>query len=261
MSILEQITKPKPRPLAVTIIGEAGLGKTSLGATFPKPIFIRAEDGLKSITHSEMPDAFPVLKSVEELWPQLWALAKEDHPYETVVIDTVSTLDTMFTDWVVDTDPNKPKSINQALGGYGAGYNNRGMNVVFLSHADTTTVSPPDGNPYTKYTMRMHDKSTQPYVDNVDLVGFLRLEMFTKGDGDVKKAISTGERQLVCHAMAANVSKNRFGINEPIEVKQGVNPLAAYLNRKVSAKAAAIVDAWVAKVEEDNAINKKDEDK
>ena len=246
MSVLDQITKPALRPLAVTIIGEAGLGKTSLGATFPKPIFIRAEDGLKSITASPMPDAFPVLKSIEDLWPQLWALAKEDHKYETLVIDTVSTLDTMFIDWVVETDPNKPKSINQALGGWGAGPNmvssqhrrlrkgceyllDRGMNVVFLSHADTTTVSPPDGNQYTKYTMRMHEKSMQPYVDNVDLVGFLRLEMFTKGDGDVKKAISTGDRQLVCHAMAANVSKNRFNITEPIVVEQGINPLAAYL--------------------------------
>lgn len=246
MSVLDQVSKPKPRPLAVTIIGEAGLGKTSLGACFPKPIFIRAEDGLKSIKHSPMPDAFPVLKSVEDLWPQLWALAKEDHQYETVVIDTVSTLDALFTDWVVETDSNKPKTIKQALGGYGAGYSmvasqhrrlrkgceyllDRGMNVVFLSHASTETVNPPDGNPYTKYTMRMSDNSMQPYVDNVDLVGFLRLETFTKGDGDVKKAISTGDRQLVCHAMAANVSKNRFGITEPIEVKLGVNPLAAYL--------------------------------
>ncbi len=246
MSVLDQIAKPKPRPLAVTIIGEAGLGKTSLAATFPKPIFIRAEDGLKSITASPMPDAFPVLTSVEDLWPQLWALAKEEHQYETLVIDTVSTLDTMFTDWIVETDPNKPKSIKQALGGYGAGYSmlasqhrrlrkgceymlDRGMNVVFLSHADTSTVNPPDGNPFTKYTLRMNDNSMQPYVDNVDLVGFLRLEMFTKGDGDVKKAISTGDRQLVCHAMAANVSKNRFGITEPLEVKPGVNPLDAYL--------------------------------
>jgi hypothetical protein len=29
--------------------------------------------------------------------------------------------------------------------------------------------------------------------------------------------------------MAANVSKNRFGITEPIEVKPGINPLSAYL--------------------------------
>ena len=246
MSVLDQISKPKPRPLAATIIGEAGLGKTSLAACFPKPIFIRAEDGLKSIINSPMPDAFPVLKTVEDLWPQIWALAKEEHSYGTVVIDTVSTLDTMFTDWVVETDPNKPKSINQALGGWGAGTNmvasqhrrlrkgceyllDRGMNVVFLSHADTSTVSPPDGNQYTRYTMRMHEKSMQPYVDNVDVVGFLRLETFTKGDGDVKKAISTGDRQPVCHAMAANVSKNRFGIVEPLEVKLGENPLREYL--------------------------------
>jgi hypothetical protein len=246
MSVLDQISKPKPRPLAATIIGEAGLGKTSLAACFPKPIFIRAEDGLKSIINSPMPDAFPVLKTVEDLWPQIWALAKEEHSYGTVVIDTVSTLDTMFTDWVVETDPNKPKSINQALGGWGAGTNmvasqhrrlrkgceyllDRGMNVVFLSHADTSTISPPDGNQYTRYTMRMHEKSMQPYVDNVDVVGFLRLETFTKGDGDVKKAISTGDRQLVCHAMAANVSKNRFGIVDPIEVKLGENPLQEYL--------------------------------
>lgn len=245
-SVLDRVQKPKPRPLVATIIGEAGLGKTSLAATFPKPIFIRSEDGLKSITHSEMPDAFPVLTSVEDLWPQLWALAKEDHAYETLVVDTVSTLDTMFTDWVVETDPNKPRSINQALGGYGAGRSmvasqhrrlrkgceylmDRGMNIVFLSHADTATVSPPDGSQYTKYTMRMHENSMQPYVDNVDLVGFLRLEVFTKGDGDVKRAISTGDRQLVCHAMAANVSKNRFGIQEPLEVKHGENPLAAYI--------------------------------
>ena len=246
MSELDKIEKPRPRPLAATIIGEAGLGKTSLGATFPKPIFIRSEDGLKSITRSEMPDAFPVLQKVEDLWPQMFALAKEKHSYETVVFDTVSALDTMFIDWVVDTDPNKPKSINQALGGYGAGYNmvssqhrrlrkgceyllDLGMNVVFLSHADTSTVSPPDGNQYTRYTMRMHDKSMQPYIDNVDLVGFLRLETYTKGDGDVKKAFSTGDRQLVCHAMAANVSKNRFDITEPLTVEQGVNPLAAYI--------------------------------
>ena len=245
-SVMDKIEKPKSRPLVATIIGEAGLGKTSLAATFPEPIFIRSEDGLKSITHSEMPYAFPVLTSAEDLWPQLWGLAKEEHGYQTLVIDTVSTLDSLFTDWVVETDPSKPKSINQALGGYGAGRSmvasqhrrlrkgceylmDRGMNIVFLSHADTTTVNPPDGNQYTKYTMRMHENSMQPYIDNVDLVGFLRLEMFTKGDGEVKKAISTGDRQLVCHAMSSCVSKNRFGILEPIDVNLGVNPLQEYI--------------------------------
>lgn len=254
MSILETITKPTDRPVAITIIGDAGLGKTSLAATFPKPIFIRSEDGLQAVPQASRPDAFPVLRSAEDLWPQLAALVKEDHEYQTCVIDTVTTLDALFTDWVMETDPKGAKSLNQAHGGFGAGRDmvasqhrrvrkacgmmmERGMNVVFVAHAETVRIEPPDANPYTKYAMRMADKSTQPYIDNVDAVGFLRLETFVTGDGDLKKAISDGTRQLVVHAMAANVSKNRFGVNEPLEVKIGENPFAPYMSKPVKKEA------------------------
>lgn len=246
MSILEQISKPKNRPVVATIIGDAGLGKTSLAATFPKPIFIRAEDGLSSIPEAIRPDAFPRLHSVSDLWDQLAGLIKEDHGYSTVVIDSVTALEVMFADHVIETDPKNPKGIQQAHGGYGAGRDmvssmhrrvrkaaemlvERGINVVFVAHADTVRIEPPDADPYTKFSMRLHEKSMQPYVDNVDLVGFLRLETFVTGDGDRKKAISDGTRQLVCHAVASNVSKNRFGITEAIEVKVGENPLTPFL--------------------------------
>jgi hypothetical protein len=246
MSILDTVTKPTDRPIAVTIIGDAGLGKTSLAATFPKPIFIRSEDGLQAVPVDVRPDAFPVLQKADDLWPQLIALVKEEHSYQTCVIDTVTTLDSLFTDWVLDTDPKGAKSLNQAHGGFGAGRDmvasqhrrvrkacglmmERGMNIVFVAHAETVRIEPPDANPYTKYAMRMAEKSTQPYVDNVDAVGFLRLETFVTGDGDLKKAISDGTRQLIVHAMAANVSKNRFGISEPLEVKMGENPFGPYM--------------------------------
>jgi hypothetical protein len=246
MSILEQISKPKNRPVVATIIGDAGLGKTSLAATFPKPIFIRAEDGLSSVPEAQRPDAFPRLHSVDDLWDQLAGLIKEDHGYHTVVIDSVTALEVMFADHVIDTDPKRPKGIQQAHGGYGAGRDmvssmhrrvrkaaemlvERGINVVFVAHADTVRIEPPDADPYTKFSMRLHEKSMQPYVDNVDLVGFLRLQTFVTGDGDRKKAISDGTRQLVCHAVASNVSKNRFGITEPIDVVLGVNPLADFI--------------------------------
>jgi hypothetical protein len=246
MSILEQISKPKNRPVVATIIGDAGLGKTSLAATFPKPIFIRAEDGLSSIKEEMRPDAFPRLHKVEDLWDQLTALIKDDHGYTTLVVDSVTSLEVLFADHVLDTDPKKPKGLQQAHGGYGAGRDmvasmhrrlrkaaemlvERGMNVVFVAHADTVRIEPPDADPYTKFSMRLHEKSMQPYVDNVDLVGFLRLETFVTGDGERKKAISDGTRQLVCHAVASNVSKNRFGINEPLDVKLGENPLSGII--------------------------------
>ena len=246
MSILATAGKPQNRPVAITILGDAGLGKTSLAASFPKPIFIRSEDGLRSVPEKMMPDAFPLIKSVEELWAQLTALIREDHDYQTLVIDTITTLDTIFTDHVLESDPKKSKSLNQAHGGYGAGRDmiaslhrrvrnaagmlmDRGMNVVFVAHAETVRIEPPDANAYTKYAMRMNEKSTLPYIDNVDAIGFIRLETYVVGDGEVKKAHSDGTRQMVCHAMAANVSKNRFGITEPITLEVGVNPFAAYL--------------------------------
>jgi len=253
MSILATAGKPQSRPVAITILGDAGLGKTSLAATFPKPIFIRSEDGLRSVSEGMMPDAFPLIKSVDDLWAQLTALIREEHEYQTVVIDTVTTLDSIFTDYVLETDPKKPKSLNQAHGGYGAGRDmiaslhrrvrngcgmlmDRGMNVVFVAHAETVRIEPPDAPPYTKYAMRMNEKSTLPYIDNVDAIGFIRLETFVTGDGDVKKAVSDGTRQLVCHAMAANVSKNRFGISDPITLDIGVNPFAQYLPKPINVK-------------------------
>jgi len=246
MSILATAGKPQNRPVAITILGDAGLGKTSLAASFPKPIFIRSEDGLRSVPEKMMPDAFPLIKSVEELWAQLTALIREEHEYQTLVIDTVTTLDAVFTDHVIDSDPKKPKSLNQAHGGYGAGRDmiaslhrrvrnaagmlmDRGMNVVFVAHAETVRIEPPDASAYTKYAMRMNEKSTLPYIDNVDAIGFIRLETYVVGDGEVKKAHSDGTRQMVCHAMAANVSKNRFGITDPVTLEIGVNPFAAYL--------------------------------
>lgn len=247
MSVLSTISKPKQSALIATIFGEAGMGKTSLAATFPKPIFIRAEDGMQSIDESVRPDAFPVLNKVDELWEQLGALINEKHDYKTVVIDSVTRLERMFIDYIVDNDPKKPKSINQALGGYGAGLSavagmhqrvrkaaellrQKGINTIFIGHADVETLELPDEDPYSKYSLRLGKRSIAPYVDDVDLVGYIKLETFVMGeDGQRKKAMSDGTRILVTHAVAANVSKNRFGIEEPITVVKGENPLKNYI--------------------------------
>ena len=243
MSILAKISKPADRPVIVTILGDAGMGKTSLAASFPNPIFIRAEDGLQAIPLETRPDALPLLSGVDDLWEQLQALITEEHNYKTLVIDSVTALERMFIQYVIDSDPKKPKSINQAMGGYGAGLSavatmhqrvrkaagilneRKGMHVVFIAHAETETVELPDQDAYTRYSLRLSKKSVAPYVDDTDVVGFIRLRTFTMGDGERKKAISDGTRELVCHATASNVSKNRYGIVEPLEVSNGINPL------------------------------------
>lgn len=247
MSIMSQVAKPADGPVIATITGDAGVGKTTLAATFPKPIFIRAEDGLQAVPGDVRPDAFPVLDSVDDLWSQLKALINEEHDYKTLVIDSVTQLETMFGDYVIENDPKKPKALQQAMGGYGAGFTavsamhgrvrkaakllkeKRGMNVIFIAHSDVSTIELPDQDPYSRYDLRLHKKSMPHFVDNVDLVAYLKLETFTTGDGERKKAISDGTRVAVCYTAAAQISKNRFAIHDDITVEAGVNPFTDYI--------------------------------
>jgi len=246
MSFLDQAEQPGDRPVIATFLGDAGLGKTSLAATFPSPVVIRAEDGVQGVPKSFRPQAMPTLSSVDDLWAQLSELYKKDHAYKTVVIDSITQLEQMFVQKVVDDDPKRPRSIAQANGGYGAGFQavgalhqrvrkaagvlvERGMHVVFLAHADTVNVEPPDMDAYTRYDLRMNKRSVAPYTDNVDVIGFLRLQTYTTGDGERKKAISDGTRVLVTYATASCISKNRYGIESDIDVQLGVNPLTPYI--------------------------------
>jgi hypothetical protein len=247
MSIMDSIGKPKDRPVLVTICGDAGMGKTSLAAAFPKPIVIRAEDGLQAVPADRRPDAFPVVQKAEQLWDQITAIIHQPHDYQTLIIDSVTALERLFVAAVLEMD-GKAKSINQALGGYGAGQaavaamhqrlrkgaglanERRGMHVVFIAHADVETMKLPDTDDYMRYGLRLPAKCQAPYTDDVDIVGFVRLEMFTKGDeGERKKAVSTGDRELICHAVASNISKNRYGITEALPFRMGENPLAAVI--------------------------------
>ena len=266
MSLLDEAEIPQGGPQIITICGDAGTGKSSLAATMPKPIFIRAEDGVARIPKEFRPKALRAISSADDIWDQIKALIRDDHDYKTAVFDTISAMDRIFAQSIIDSD-GKAKALNSAFGGYGAGFNalasmhqrvrkgaellreKRGMNVVFIAHAEVDRVSPPDGDDYTRYSLRMtHNKSLPPYVDDVDMVGFLQQKIFVKGgDGERKRAISTDDRELICHLTASNVSKNSYGITEAIPVILGVNPLAQY-HPAFSLRGADVVagESWLA---------------
>lgn len=245
MTILSTVSKPAARPPIITVIGDAGTGKTSLAASFPDPIVIRAEDGVNRIERSlERPDSFPTLTSAAMLWDQMMALLNEDHSYSTLIVDSVTKLEELFIREILESD-RRAKGINQALGGYGNGpaavaaqharvrkaagllNERKGMAVIFIGHADLETMRLPDSDDYQRYSLRLMPKSIAPYVDDVDLVGLVRLTSALRGEeGERKKVVSDGSRELVCHATAASVTKNGLGINSPIDFEPGTNPLA-----------------------------------
>lgn len=249
MNILSMAKKPVAEPIIATIVGAAGAGKSSLAATFPGPVVVLRTQGEavpRDLPSEIVPDTFPELTGTSALWDVMKALRDEPHEYRTLVIDSVTGIEQLFVQEVLEKD-GKALGINQALGGYGAGpaavmashmrvrksaehlRKKRGMHVLFLAHADIGRIDPPDSDGYNHWTLRLPNKSMAPYVDSVDLVGFLRQATVLLGEDGAKKAVTTGNRVLVTYMTPASVSKNRLGIDEDLEVVRGVNPLEPWL--------------------------------
>lgn len=255
MSILDRASKPEVEPFVGTIVGVQGTGKTTLACTFPGVIMIRTqgEKPPRDIPKNQTPTLLEV-ETAAELWDALKALLREDHSFKTLTFDTVTGLDILFTQDVLAADPNA-RGLNQSHGGYGNGASmvsaahmrvrkaaemlrkQKGMNIIFLAHAEIVDVSPPDGDPYSTYSLRLPKKSLAPYLDSVDCVGFLKQERVVRGAVEAKndrgakpgRAITSGDRVLVTYLTPAMASKNRYGITEDIDVVKGENPLAEWI--------------------------------
>lgn len=250
MSILSSAKPPTVEPLIVTICGTPGTGKTSLAATFPGPCFLiqtQGEQVPRDMPADQVPVSIGETSTTKSLWDQLLALTMEEHSYKTVIIDSVTGLEQLFHDEVMRSD-GKAKSINQAMGGYGAGRDavavmhgrvrkaaevmrRKGMHVVFIAHSDVERMDPPDSDSYTRYSLRLHAKSMAPYTDSVDVVGFIKQTVVTRGEGDTKKAITTGDRALVTYLTPIAITKNRVGIEDDLPVVRGENPLAPWVGQ------------------------------
>ena len=252
-----QNTARSTDPLIMTICGDAGSGKTSLAATLPKPFIIRtqgeavprdidsAPDGLAPVGSKKAKSGDVDVWDETELFDQLMALLREDHEYQTLIVDSVTGLEGLFVQNIIDVQPARQRSMNAAGSGFGSAWDQvvakhsrvrraaellrerKGMNVVFIAHVDINRIDPPEGEAYTKYDLQLHKKTAPIYVNNVDIVGFLKQETFVMEGG---KAKTSDDRILSVKMTPSNVAKNRLGIDKDLTVKKGVNPFAQYMN-------------------------------
>ena len=270
MSHLQQVKKATPQAPVLTVVGFPGVGKSTLGATFPAPIFVQAENAtsvFETMEESQQPAFFPELPAANAkrqtrpsavILEQLRELVTEEHAFKTVVIDAVTTLDMLFQAEVIAFDGNGADNIGEAAGGFGKGYlavanlhakvrnacehlRRRGITVVFLAHSGISKVkNRPDVEPYSTWSLDMHEASRRVYVNTSDAVLYLKSKEFVMGSdkdkkGNVKsygKMTNTGERVLIA-ASEGTVgyvdAKNRYQLPQEMEVTQGENPVLEYI--------------------------------
>ena len=102
-------------PPRIVAYGTDGIGKSTFGSQATKPIFICTEDGA---TRLGVPQ-FPLCKTWEDIFAALRTLAKEEHDYQTVVIDTGDWAQHLAIEFIIQEEF---KGDAGKFDAYGAGY-------------------------------------------------------------------------------------------------------------------------------------------
>jgi hypothetical protein len=234
MGLLQAIQRGKtPMPPRLLVYGTEGIGKSTLAAGAPQPVFIQTEDGLNEIACEK----FPLVTTVDDVLAALAELAAEEHPYQTVVLDSLDWTERLIFDAVCREF--RVSSIEKADGGYQRGYVHalthwrkvvdalnalrvgKGLAVILIAHAKVEKFEDPEATTYDRYSPRLHKHAcalltewcdavlfaTRKYRTETEDTGFGRTRTIAVGVG-----AEGGERILRCVGSPACVAKNRFGL-------------------------------------------------
>lgn len=223
----------KAAPRRLLVYGIHGVGKSSLGAQAPQPIFLPTEDGLGEIDC----DSFPLVKSYGDAVAAISELYTEDHTYRTVVIDSVDWLERLI--WTEVCRQRTVENIEDI--GYAKGYtfaltqwqeilngldalrSERGLHVVLIAHTRIERYENPETETYDRYVPRLQKHASALLQEWCDEVLFATYKVHTKlsdeGFGRKKaKGIGAGERVLRTTERPAHVAKNRLNLPDELSL-------------------------------------------
>lgn len=219
------------------IFGDAGCGKSTFGSEAPNPIFIDAEKGSKNLSVARFDDS----SSYPQIMKNIQRLANEDHKFETVVLDTLDSIEPMIFKHVCLEDPKKPDVIEDACGGYGKGYtranqfwkemmaqlsllrDKKKMNIIAIAHSHIKPYNDPaKPMPYDRHILKFNEKAAALWREHVDCMLFVNEETLTNtpGKNDKKiKAYGEGKKIVYSQRRPSFDAKNRYGL--PFEMPLG----------------------------------------
>ena len=232
-----QIIKGKqPGPPKILLYGTEGIGKSTFGAQTPNAVFIQTEDGLGEIDC----ERFPLARSYADVYNYIGELYTEEHPYQTIVIDSADWLEKLL--WDKTCLSRGVKSIDDI--GYQKGYlfvlplwrelldgldalrGQKNMMVVVLAHAKIEKFEDPLSKSYDRYAPRLHKHvmaMVSEWCSDILFAGYCyRIEKDGEGFNERNIAIPIGtDRVLRTVGGPACLAKNRHNLPEELPFPQG----------------------------------------
>lgn len=244
-SISDIRTGVQPEPPRIVVYGEHKMGKSTFAANAPAPIFIQTEDGVGNLNVAK----FPLAKSYDDVVSQLQVLATQDHPYQTLVIDSLDHLQPLIYAKVIQDRPltEKGKPVKDIVDyGYGSGYEHaidywasileglqylrdkKDMMIVCIAHAIVDRFDDPEADPYDRYELKLQDGKkvsasalVQEWADAIFFVNYAKVIKTTEVGGfagERTRAMGSGQRFLFTEARPAFQAGNRYGLPPQIEM-------------------------------------------
>ena len=210
------------------VYGVEGIGKSSMAAGAPNPIYILTEDGLGSLKV----DHFPLATSFQDVMDSIASLYKDNHAFETVVIDSLDWLEAIIQREIEQKYDAKDLAYGKGsliaaerwreiLDGLNALRNDKGMIVILIAHTTIKRFDSPEVEPYDRYQPKLQERSNAVVREWADAVLFANYRTIVNKD-DVgfnqtnNRGISTGERLLFTSERPAYMAKNRYNMPESI---------------------------------------------
>ena len=223
-------------PPILLIYGVGKVGKTSLAAEFPDPIYL-STDGERTPDDIELPSAD--IETFDDLLGVFGDLLTEDHPHKTVIIDSLDGLEPLV--WAATCQRNGWATIEDP--GFGKGYlaadvewgeyfqaltalKNAGLAVVQIAHPEIVRFDSPTSDPYSRYGIKLQRRAAALAQEKADIIGFLnyRVSIKEKEVGFNKKvshAEGGAERQIHLEERAGFIAGNRYSMPATITFKKG----------------------------------------
>lgn len=224
---------PIAKAQKVVIYGPEGIGKSSLAADFPDPLFIDTEGSTSNMNVARMdkPTSWQMLMGQIDY-------VKQNAPCKTLIIDTVDWAEHLTTEFV--TKRGNKDSITSF--GYGEGFIqleeefgkflNRlsdlvgmGINVVLTAHAKITKFEQPDEmGAYDRWELKLGNKTTAKTASLIkewaDMVLFCNYKTISVATDDKGKKFKGqgGKRVIYTSHHPAWDAKNRFGLPDELDM-------------------------------------------
>lgn len=239
----------------VVIYGTEGIGKTSLAANFPDPVFIDTEGSTKNYEVKRIEEGRPP-SSWTELMNWIGYVKQNPNVCKTLVIDTIDWSERLCNAHVCAQ--HGVKGIEDF--GYGNGYTyaseelgrlldrlsdltELGIHVVLTAHAKIRTFTQPDEmGSFDRYELKLGSKTSNKTSALVkewaDLVLFINYKTVIVTDDKTKKGKAQGgERIMYTTHRPAWDAKNRHGL--PDELPLDYSQIAHIFESKQATQAAA----------------------